>query len=103
MYADPIEGVHAFSPIWYFFQKLYRLCKVVWSKKVFFTKQIWGEYPDISFRLNIPAAYYDRLEKSLYNAYPGAEINTVDKKIMLEEISRYPKNYLSYGQSTIEG
>jgi hypothetical protein len=103
MYADPIDGVHAFSPTWYFFQKLFRFCKVVWSKKVFFTMQIWGEYPDISFRINIPAVYYDRLEKSLYNAYPGAEINTVDKNIMFEEISRYPKNYLSYGQSTIEG
>lgn len=103
VYADPIDGVHAFSPTWYFFQKLYRFCKVYFSKKVFFTIQIWGQHPDISFRLNIPSAYYDRIEKALYNAYPGAEISKVDKNVLRQEIEKYPKNFLSYGQSTIEG
>lgn len=103
VYVDPIEGVHAFSPTWYFFQKLYRFIKVSFSKKVFFTMQILGQYPDIAFRLNIPSAYYDRIEKALYNAYPGAEINKVDKDNLVQEIEKYPNSYLSYGQSTIEG
>ena len=103
VYADPIEGAHSFSPTWYFFQKLYRFCKVYFSKKVFFTMQVWGQYPDISFRLNIPVNYYDRIEKALYNAYPGSEINKVDKNILKQEIEKYPKSFLSYGQSTIEG
>ncbi len=103
VYIDPIEGVHAFSSTWYFFQKLYRFCKVYFSKKVFFIMQIWGQYPDIAFRLNIPSAYYDRIEKALYNAYPGAEISKVDKDNLAQEIEKYPNSFLSFGQSTIEG
>lgn len=103
VYSDPIEGVHAFSPTWYFFQKLYRFCKVTFSKKIFFTLQVFGEYPDISFRLNIPSAYYDRIEKALYDTYPGAEIIRIDKEAILKEIRSFPKSYLSYGQSKIEG
>ncbi len=103
VYDDPIEGTHNFSSLWYFFQKLYRFCKVYFSKKAFFTLQIWGQYPDISFRLNIPAAYYDRIEKALYSAYPGAEITVVGKDTLIQEIARYPKSFLSYGQSTITG
>jgi hypothetical protein len=103
VYLDPIEGAHSFSSFWHFFQKVYRFCKVYFSKKVFFTLQIFGEYPDISFRLNIPSAYYDRIEKALYDAYPGAEITTVNKGSLMQEILKYPKNFVSYGQSIVEG
>lgn len=103
VYLDPIEGSHHFSPTWYFFQKLYRFCKVSLSKKVFFSMQIWGQYPDISFRLNIPKIYYDRIEKALYNAYPCAEIRKVNTNNLKENIERFPKSFLSFGQSTIEG
>lgn len=103
IYVDPVEGLHGFSPLGYFFQKLYRFLKVYFSRKVFFTMQIWGQYPDISFRLNIPSAYYDRIEKAIYNAYPGAEITTLGQNDLLSEIQKYPDSFVSYGQTTIEG
>lgn len=65
--------------------------------------QIFGEYPDISFRLSIPSLSYDRIEKALYDTYPGAEIVRVDQEALFQEILKYPKSYLSYGQSRIEG
>lgn len=103
VYLDPIDGTHSLSPTWHLFQKLYRFLKVSFSEKVFFTLQIFGQYPDICFRLNIPSAYYDRIEKALYDTYPGAEITRVDKDSLLPEILKYPKSYLSYGHSIIEG
>lgn len=102
-YHDPIEGAHAFSPTWYFFQKLYRLWKVYRAKQVFFSMQIWAQYPFISFRLNIPSKHFDRIEKSIFNAYPNAEITHIDKHKVLGDIAPFHKSYLSHGQSTIEG
>lgn len=102
-YSDPIEGAHSFSPIWYFFQKLFRLWKVSRAKQVFFTMQIWAQYPFISFRLNIPSAHFERIEKAIFNAYPNAEINHIDKGKVLSDIAPFHKSYLSYGQSSIEG
>jgi len=102
-YSDPIEGSHNFSPIWFFFQKLFRLWKVSRTKQVFFTMQIWAQYPFISFRLNIPSAHFERIEKAIFNAYPNAEINHIDKAKVLSDIAPYHKSYLSYGQSSIEG
>ncbi len=106
IYADPIAGAHNFTfnwHLWFFFQKFYRFIKVWRSRKVFFTMQIWGQYPCISFRLNIPRAYLDRIEKALYNAYPGAEIAVVNKETLVQAIMRSPESYLSYGQSKIVG
>ncbi len=102
-YSDPIEGAHAFSPTWYFFQKLFRLWKVFRAKQIFFTMQIWAQYPFISFRLNIPSQHFDRIEKAIFNAYPNAEITHIDKGKVLGDIAPFHKSYLSYGQSTIEG
>jgi hypothetical protein len=47
IYADPIEGPHKFSPYLYFFQKLYRRWKVNRKQQVFFTLQIWAQYPSL--------------------------------------------------------
>jgi DNA helicase HerA-like ATPase len=102
-FADPIEGAHGFSPIWYFFQKMFRLWKVSRARQVFFTMQIWAQYPFISFRLNIPTAHFERIEKAIFNAYPNAEINHLDKSKVLSDIAPFHKSYLSYGQSSIEG
>jgi hypothetical protein len=103
VYQDPIEGPHAFSRTFYFFQKMYRLWKVYRARQVFFTMQIFAQYPSISFRLNIPKAYFHRIEKAIFNAYPNAEITMVDKDAIAKELLKFQKSYLSYGQSTIEG
>ncbi len=103
VYADPIEGPHEFSGYFYFFQKLYRHWKVSRARQVFFTMQIWGQYPYISFRLQIPIAFFQRVEKAIFNAYPNAEITMLDKGKVLAEIAKSQKSYLSYGQTTIEG
>ena len=102
-FADPIEGAHAFKPTWYFFQKLFRLWKACRARPPFFTLQVWGQYPFISFRLHIPNQHFDRIEKAIFNAYPNAEIIHLDKNKVLAEITPFHKSYLSYGQSTIEG
>ncbi len=103
VYHDPIEGAHSFSRLFYFFQKMYRRWKVDRSKHVFFTMQIFAQYPSISFRLNIPKPYFDRIEKAIFNAYPNAEITTVDKAVIANDLLKFQKSYLSYGQSTVEG
>ena len=102
-YGDPIEGAHAFQPIWYFFQKMFRLWKVSRAKQTFFTMQIWAQYPFISLRLNIPTKHFDRLEKAIFNAYSNAEITHLDKDKVMQDIAPFHKSYLSYGQSSIEG
>ncbi len=103
IYLDPIEGPHAFSPYLYFFQKLYRRWKVSRKQQVFFTLQIWAQYPSISFRLIIPSAYFDRIEKAIFNAYSNAEINIINQKTLADEVLKFHKSFLSYGQSSIEG
>jgi hypothetical protein len=103
VYQDPIEGPHAFSRHLYFFQKLYRLWKVYRSKQIFFTLQIWAQYPYISFRLSLPKVYFDRIEKAVFNAYPNAEILIIDQNVLIQEVSKHHKSHLSYGQSSIEG
>ena len=103
MYADPIRGTHGFKGFFYFFQKIYRLWKVNRSRQIFFNLQIWAQYPCISFRLSIPKIHLERIEKAIYNAYPNAEIAEVDRAAAIEEILKYQKSYLSYGQSEIEG
>ncbi|MCL5667162.1 MAG: ATP-binding protein [Patescibacteria group bacterium] len=103
VYQDPIEGPHQFSRYFYFFQKLYRHWKVALAKQVFFTMQVWAQYPYISFRLQIPIAFFQRMEKAIFNAYPNAEITMLDKDAVLAEVAKYQKSYLSYGQTTIEG
>ena len=102
-YGDPIEGTHNFSPIWYFFQKMYRLWKVFRTREEFFTLQIWAQYPYTSFRLNIPSRHFGRIENAIFNAYPNAEIKHIDKDKILSDIKLYHKSYLCYGQSTVEG
>ncbi len=102
-YIDPVEGPHEFSRTWYFFQKMWRLWKVYRSRQVFFGLQIWAQYPFVSFRLNIPSEYFDRIEKAIFNAYSNAEIIDLDKSKVVEEISKHHKSFLSYGESTIEG
>ncbi len=103
VYQDPIEGPHGFKPYFYFFQKLYRLWKVSRRRQVFFTLQIWAQYPYISFRLAIPRSYFDRIEKAIFNAYANAEITVIDQSALVGEVGKFQKSYLSYGQSTIEG
>lgn len=103
VYPDPVEGAHAFKPHFYFFQKLYRLWKVFRRPQVFFTLQIWAQYPSISCRLAIPSAYFDRIEKAIFNAYPNAEIALIDQSTLITEVSKFQKSYLAYGQSSIEG
>lgn len=103
VYSDPIEGPHKFSRAFYFFQKLYRHWKVVRARQVFFTMQVWAQYPYISFRLQIPIAFFQRVEKAIFNAYPNAEITMLDKGKVLAEVAKSQKSYLSYGQTTIEG
>ncbi len=65
--------------------------------------QIWAQYPYISFRLQIPIAFFQRVEKAIFNAYPNAEITMLDKAKVLAEVAKSQKSYLSYGQTTIEG
>ena len=65
-YADPIEGAHTFKPMWYFFQKMFRLWKIYRARQIFFTMQIWAQYPFISFRLNIPPEHFDRIDPSAF-------------------------------------
>lgn len=103
VYQDPIEGPHAFSRHFYFFQKLWRLWKVYRAKQIFFTLQIWAQYPYISFRLSLPKVYFDRIEKAVFNAYPNAEITIINQNILFQDVSKHQKSYLSYGQSSIEG
>lgn len=103
VYRDPIDGPHAFSSHLYFFQKLFRLWKVYRAKQIFFTLQIWAQYPYISFRLFLPRTYFDRIEKAIFNAYPNAEITIIDQAFLLQEVSKHHKSYLSYGESSIEG
>lgn len=103
IYIDPIEGPHKFSPYFYFFQKLYRRWKVSRRQQIFFTLQIWAQYPSISFRLAFPSASFDRIEKAIFNAYPNAEINILDQAKLVDELAKFHKSYLSYGQSSIEG
>ena len=103
VYQDPIDGPHEFSQYFYFFQKLYRHWKVARAKQVFFNMQVWAQYPYISFRLQIPIAFFQRVEKAIFNAYPNAEITMLDKGKVLAEVAKFQKSYLSYGQSTIEG
>lgn len=103
IYADPIEGPHAFSGNFYFFQKAYRLWKVFRARQVFFTMQIWSQYPYISFRLVCPKSYFHRIEKAIFNAYPNAEITMLDREETFAEITKFQKSYLSYGETTIEG
>lgn len=103
IYKDPIEGHHEFSNLFYFFQKWYRSWKIKRTMQVFFTMQIFAQYPYISFRLNIPKSYFDRIEKAIFNAYANAEITILDKDIITKEISKFQKSYLSYGESTVEG
>lgn len=103
IYQDPIEGAHGFNRYFYFFQKLYRLWKVSRSKRIFFTLQIWSQYPYISFRLAIPRAYFGRIEKAIFNAYSNAEITIIDQAALTQEVGKFEKSYVSYGQSTIEG
>ncbi len=103
VYLDSIEGQHNFSKTFYLFQKMYRFWKVSRSPRTFFTFQIFAQYPYISFRLNIPTYCFHRIEKAIFNAYPNAEIMMVDKEAITKELSKFHKNYLAYGQSTIEG
>ncbi len=103
VYDDPIAGLHAFSETFYLFQKLYRLWKVRRATQVFFTMQIFAQYPYISFRLNIPKTHFQRIEKAIFNAYPNAEITMIDKASIVSELSKFQKQYLSYGQSSMEG
>ncbi len=103
IYADPIEGPHGFSPYFYFFQKLYRVWKVHRARQVYFTLQIWSQYPYISFRLLCPRGYFPRIEKAIFNAYPNAEIAMLDSASIFKEVARFEKSYLSYGETTIEG
>ncbi len=103
VYKDPIDGKHGFSQSFYFFQKLFKFVKVRRAKQFFFNLQIWAEYPYISFRLRLPKAFFERLEKAIFNAYPNAEISLIEEPKVLAEISKYQKSYLSYGQTTIEG
>lgn len=103
VYQDPIEGPHGFKSYFYFFQKLYRLWKVSRKRQVFFTLQIWAQYPYISFRLALPRSYFDRIEKAIFNAYSNAEITIIDQTALVGEVSKFQKSFLSYGQSTIEG
>ncbi len=103
IYTDPIEGPHGFSKNFYFFQKLYRIWKVYRARQVFFTMQIWAQYPYISFRLVCPKNYFHRIEKAIFNAYPNAEIAMLDRNVILSEIGKLEKSYLAYGETTIEG
>lgn len=105
VYEDPIFGVHDFSftPLVYIFQKLVRFAKVRFSKKIFFSFQILGQHPHISFRIAVPKPYLDRIEKALYGAYQGCEISVVERDTVAEKIADNPDSYLSFGQSTIEG
>ena len=103
VYSDPIEGPHEFSNLFYFFQKLFRYWKVRRAKQSFFTMQVWAQYPYISLRLSIPKAFFQRVEKAIFNAYPNAEITMLEKSAVLAEVAKHQKSYLSYGQSTIEG
>ncbi len=103
VYEDLIEGPHEFSRYFYFFQKFYRHWKVARARQVFFTMQVWAQYPYISFRLQIPKAFFQRVEKAIFNAYPNAEITILDKGKVLAEVAKSQKSYLSYGQTTIEG
>ena len=103
VYPDPIKGPHQFSKGFYLFQKMFRSWKVRRAKQVFFTMQVWAQYPYISFRLQIPKAFFQRVEKAVFNAYPNAEITMLDKTAVLAEVTKYQKSYLSYGQSNIEG
>ena len=102
IYQDPVEGAHNFG-MFFFFQKLWRKWKINHSKQVFFTMQVWAQHPYISFRLQVPKVESQRLEKAIFNAYPNAEITTLDKSKALEEITKFPKGFLSYGETTIEG
>lgn len=103
IYVDPIEGSHGFSKHFYLFQKVYRLWKVRKATQVFFTMQIWAQYPYISFRLVSPKAYFDRIEKAIFNAYPNAEITMLSPENIINEITKFNSSYLCYGQTTIEG
>ncbi len=103
VYEDPIDGPHKFSQHFYFLQKLYRHWKVARARQVFFTLQVWAQYPYISFRLQIPIAFFQRVEKAIFNAYPNAEITMLDKAKVLAEVVKSQKSFLSYGQTTIEG
>ena len=103
VYDDPIEGPHHFFRASYLFQKMYRIWKVCRARQVFFTMQIFAQYPYISFRLNVPKVHLERIEKAVWNAYPNAEISTVDKAAIAAELLKFQKSYLCYGQSTIEG
>lgn len=103
VYSDPIRGAHEFSKNRYFFQKLYRRFLVKRTRQPFFTLQIWAQYPYISFRMNIPSGYFNRIEKAIFNAYPNAEITPINKESTIQEITKFQKSYLSYGQSVIEG
>ncbi len=102
-YLDPIEGAHSFSRTWYFFQKLFRLIKIYFSRQVFFGLQIWAQYPFVSFRLNIPSVFVERIEKAIFNAYPNAEIVDLNPNTVMAELSKHHKSFLCYGESTIEG
>ena len=102
-YIDPIEGSHSFSHTWYFFQKLFRLLKVYFTHQVFFGLQIWAQYPFVSFRLQIPSRYFERIEKAIFNAYSNAEIVDLDKQAVEAELAKHHKSFWCYGESTIEG
>ncbi len=103
VYSDPIAGPHNFSRRIYFFQKLYRIWKVYRAKQVFFTMQIWAQYPYTSFRLSVPHGSFNRIKKAIFNAYPNAEISMLKQLDMIAEVSKFQKSYLSYGETTIEG
>jgi DNA helicase HerA-like ATPase len=103
IYNDPIKGPHHFFRALYIFQKMFRLWKVRRARQVFFTMQIFAEYPHISLRLNVPKVHLERIEKAVYNAYPNAEISMVDKAAIAANLLKFQKSYLCYGQSTIEG
>lgn len=103
IYTDPIAGPHKFSSHFFFLQKAYRLWKVYRSRQVFFTMQIWAQYPYISFRLCVPRQYFGRIEKAIFNAYPNAEISMLDHESVLAEVRQFEKSYLAYGQTTVQG
>ncbi|HEX9503343.1 MAG TPA: DUF87 domain-containing protein [Patescibacteria group bacterium] len=103
VYLDPIEEPHAFSRHFFFFQKWYRWWKVHRNLRAFFTFQIWAQYPYISFRLVIPKACFDSIEKAIFNAYSNAEITMLNTTKILSEVAKFQKSYFAYGQTTIEG
>lgn len=103
VYKDPIEGPHHFVKTFYVFQKAYRLFKVFRARQVFFSMQIWAQYPYTSFRLSVPQHSFHRIEKAVFNAYPNAEITMIDATLVLADIKRFQKSYLSYGETSIEG